>query len=824
MARSTPFKQEHTIDWGVEVTGRCPTTKQAVAARCKFCVRYGRDSISVDGLDRKRKRTDKVHTYTAPFTRSKYISHLKQHNEMFETYVALSIEDKGKFFDAPDHGATSMLSHIVVQKHRIYTICAVIVKEVIGGLLLTDEVAEIEMDGSVSTCDEGADSPEDNHNGNAVDMAGNFESSSVASVLQRRSKARVAALKLFIPDNASNTTCYNVKIPNPLRFDLAIAHVGAGMSFRQTAKAIQHAHDIAVVPRLSGITNSLVGGYVRVNVAVGLQRIANLMQCETTWGFSLCGDGSTHRGHSFFDVRIRLSVRGNLHNLHLVAVPMLERHTAENIFLLLARLLSAVCSPWKQKLLAVCTDGEPTMTGVRSGLVARMEKEAVFPILRVWCVPHQIDLVLKRTTGEVAEGVWVDFVYKWCVHLRKQQLLIQSMHGLKTPKKTNRWAHLSRTLQFYLKHRRILIEHTVLHATATPPTALWWVLTAAIAPIVHVVASTVVDLQAHNMLLCRQEQYVQGAIDVIRTMLQLAPCGISSSDASVPSNQVMDESLPESAMGTRNIHQTISTNLDVAPADSNDETSLADSVRLPPNVVINPDVTQIENGTDETRPNAISVCYVSATLCVTTHNVQRYINNQGSFVAEYLSELNAHDHQSALKCVAKFAVDLAEGLAAVRGERTSFNTPLHRDNPPVLPRDVAAMEPSEFFTTILPQYHRRMGPFWTRALLDKMEDEQRALHYKYNTDFTVKANLDKQGYTTPFNVAWDAVDDDYPHLRQFCGTIATAFPNSASVESDFSILKWEMDEFRSGLSDLSLKGIFQAKQYQKIPSTPAFCN
>jgi hypothetical protein len=41
--------------------------------------------------------------------------------------------------------------------------------------------------------------------------------------------------------------------------------------------------------------------------------------------------------------------------------------------------------------------------------------------------------------------------------------------------------------------------------------------------------------------------------------------------------------------------------------------------------------------------------------------------------------------------------------------------------------------------------------------------------------------------------------------------LATVFPNSTSVESDFSILKWELDEFHKSLLDLSLEGIFQAK-------------
>jgi hypothetical protein len=68
-----------------------------------------------------------------------------------------------------------------------------------------------------------------------------------------------------------------------------------------------------------------------------------------------------------------------------------------------------------------------------------------------------------------------------------------------------------------------------------------------------------------------------------------------------------------------------------------------------------------------------------------------------------------------------------------------------------------------------------------------------------------------------FNEAWDTIDIPFNWLRQFCGGLATAFPNTTSIESDFSILKWEKDDNRSSMTDLTLKGIFQCKQMNQIP-------
>lgn len=84
----------------------------------------------------------------------------------------------------------------------------------------------------------------------------------------------------------------------------------------------------------------------------------------------------------------------------------------------------------------------------------------------------------------------------------------------------------------------------------------------------------------------------------------------------------------------------------------------------------------------------------------------------------------------------------------------------------------------------------------------------------YNEDVVLHAALDKHDVQTTFNDAWDVVPQQaqVERLRTFLGGLATAFANTTAVESDFSILKWEMDEFCTCLMHLSLEGIFQTKQ------------
>jgi hypothetical protein len=159
---------------------------------------------------------------------------------------------------------------------------------------------------------------------------------------------------------------YTATIMNIERFELAIDHVSIGMSFRQMSGAIQHAKDRTKMSKLSSINGMIVGQYVD----------------DMVWAFSLAGDGSTHRGQLFFDLRMRICLKGKLLNLHLVAIPMFDRHTALNIFNMFVKFLDALYRKWRSKLIGMSSDGENTMTGRHAGLITRMIACAENPVLQ----------------------------------------------------------------------------------------------------------------------------------------------------------------------------------------------------------------------------------------------------------------------------------------------------------------------------------------------------------------------------------------------------------------------------------------------------------
>jgi hypothetical protein len=67
-----------------------------------------------------------------------------------------------------------------------------------------------------------------------------------------------------------------------------------------------------------------------------------------------------------------------------------------------------------------------------------------------------------------------------------------------------------------------------------------------------------------------------------------------------------------------------------------------------------------------------------------------------------------------------------------------------------------------------------------------------------------------------FSDSWAVANGRFPLLQKFCGGLALAFPNTASVESEFSIINWEKDTSRQGLTDFSLEGILHCRQYNDL--------
>jgi hypothetical protein len=267
-------------------------------------------------------------------------------------YQDLSKVDKKQYFSSQIKPANTLHRHMTVKDNKlVFDISARIIDTMIGDLFFRDDKV-------LANADNDGDSDDDVAN-------------AIANKAAKKAKEKTYALKLFVK-NENDLNWYQVVIPNAMWFELAMDHVSIGMSFRQAVVAIQHARDHTKTATLSGMNDLIVGQYVRVLVGGNLWDSLDLMGNLSVWAFSFAFDSSTHFEQSFFDLRVEISFKGRLCNLHLVGLLLFDRHTVEILYNLLCKFLDALYPDWHVKLLNVSSDGENTMTGRHAGLITRI--------------------------------------------------------------------------------------------------------------------------------------------------------------------------------------------------------------------------------------------------------------------------------------------------------------------------------------------------------------------------------------------------------------------------------------------------------------------
>jgi hypothetical protein len=79
---------------------------------------------------------------------------------------------------------------------------------------------------------------------------------------------------------------------------------------------------------------------------------------------------------------------------------------------------------------------------------------------------------------------------------------------------------------------------------------------------------------------------------------------------------------------------------------------------------------------------------------------------------------------------------------------------------------------------------------WTEVEIDGIEWESQELKLAYQIEGLLKDALDNCDYKTSFQTGWNYVQNQFNSIKLFCGGMATAFPGTSNVESNFSIVKW----------------------------------
>ncbi len=217
---------------------------------CMFCVYEGRDNVVVDdNSTQKRKSRNDIKYFLKPFLSHKYRSHHdRQHVESWALYKAASKKDKQHFFDNKIKVTNTLHWYMDLDNDILtFMINASIMNTIIGDMFFRDDEVVVDSDDADD------------------DVVG-----AAARKAAKKLKEKTNAMKFFIfnevDEDEDDLHSYTVTIKNIMQFNLAMDHVRSGMSFRQTASAIQHAKERTKMAKLAGIIDLMVSQYVRILV------------------------------------------------------------------------------------------------------------------------------------------------------------------------------------------------------------------------------------------------------------------------------------------------------------------------------------------------------------------------------------------------------------------------------------------------------------------------------------------------------------------------------------------------------------------------------
>jgi hypothetical protein len=212
-------------------------------------------------------------------------------------------------------------------------------------------------------------------------------------------------------------------------------------------------------------------------------------------------------------------------------------------------------------------------------------------------------------------------------------------------------------------------------------------------------------------------------------------------------------------------------------------------------------------------------CFLQGRFWLKFSSISEVIADEGSWARNLMASLPGVDQKRALSSIARFSIKLVDGLASVHAERDKNNEMASEEAPPVMPPELVTMRTAKFISDILDTYRDHVSRWWTAIEIKQIEKDHKKLGAECNGIVSVvKTKNDQHDHIMSFNSAWDDLKGQFEALRAFSGNLAAVFPSTTSIGSDFSILKWEKDGNRKAMTNLSVEGIFQARQRELIMS------
>ena len=193
-------------------------------------------------------------------------------------------------------------------------------------------------------------------------------------------------------------------------------------------------------------------------------------------------------------------------------------------------------------------------------------------------------------------------------------------------------------------------------------------------------------------------------------------------------------------------------------------------------------------------------------------DVESMVKDCGLYFEGVYNELTVDAKNSTFKDVATFVLSLINEIKEIKSQATVDGAQVL---PPVLPHQMIRIR-SHQFNVFVHEQSLRYLKHRTDVQHQMIQEEHRSLCRACQSEQVLMDQLDQSDDKVSFLVGWRPLEGRLVHLKEFCAGLATVFPGTATVESDFSIINFEKNIYRSALTDLSLKGILHCKQFPLV--------
>ena len=180
-----------------------------------------------------------------------------------------------------------------------------------------------------------------------------------------------------------------------------------------------------------------------------------------------------------------------------------------------------------------------------------------------------------------------------------------------------------------------------------------------------------------------------------------------------------------------------------------------------------------------------------------------------------IQELDDAQEKKLLEDTGLLLLHAVEGIQEIQAERNERNEVAEEEIPSVLLHDIVNQRHQDF-CSVVRRHRERLLTTWNPVEIDALEQQCQEMCTTVKADNVLKEYLSKHTQNTFFQDSWKILNGRFPLVEKFCGGIATVFPGTSQVESDFSLVKGAKNDQKIALTDLSLEGVLHAKQMKMI--------